>query len=405
MTEQHEVKNMDESTEPKTEEKQDKQTTQEESKPETKKKKIRVMNWEKYSIRHVALKLAYLGWRYCGFAIQREEPTVEAELFKALQHTKLVQDLSNSNYARCGRTDKGVNAFGQVVSLLMRSNLSSGVGVIKVGTESKPNVNEIDYISTLNKTLPPDIRVIAWAPAPTDFNARFSCISRTYKYIFFQETMDMQVLTKAAEQFIGFHDFRHFCRMDLHNVSNFERTVLSIEIEPIQDDKPLSDPFKLYQITICGKGFLWHQIRCMMAILFLIGKGLEKPEIIPDLFDIEKYPRKPTYEMASEVPLILYDCTFENLKFEVREDIRNTLVDHFTRSWRELTLKTGVVRTMLDSLDKTWQSKPEVKPKRYTQLKKRTREKSLEERTRVLKKNKTDFGKNDPRERNKDEFE
>lgn len=67
--------------------------------------------------RHVALRLAYLGWQYQGFAVQENtDNTVEARLFEALLKTKLIQDRQTSNYHRCGRTDKGVSAFSQVLS-------------------------------------------------------------------------------------------------------------------------------------------------------------------------------------------------------------------------------------------------------------------------------------------------
>lgn len=66
--------------------------------------------------RHVALRLAYLGWQYQGFAVQENtDNTVEARLFEALLKTKLIQDRQTSNYHRCGRTDKGVSAFSQVL--------------------------------------------------------------------------------------------------------------------------------------------------------------------------------------------------------------------------------------------------------------------------------------------------
>lgn len=68
--------------------------------------------------RHVALRLAYLGWTYNGFAVQENtDNTVEARLFEALLKTRLIQDRQSSNYHRCGRTDKGVSAFSQVSSL------------------------------------------------------------------------------------------------------------------------------------------------------------------------------------------------------------------------------------------------------------------------------------------------
>jgi tRNA pseudouridine38/39 synthase len=54
----------------------------------------------------------------------------------------------------------------------------------------------------------------------------------------------------------------------------------------------------------------------MIAILFLIGQGLEKPSIITSLFDIEKVSGKPNYEMADDRPLVLWDCVFPENELE-----------------------------------------------------------------------------------------
>lgn len=76
--------------------------------------------------RHVALRLAYLGWDYQGFAVQENtDNTVEARLFEALLKTRLIQDRQSSNYHRCGRTDKGVSAFTQVCLSTSASYLAS----------------------------------------------------------------------------------------------------------------------------------------------------------------------------------------------------------------------------------------------------------------------------------------
>ncbi len=48
----------------------------------------------------------------------------------------------------------------------------------------------------------------------------------------------------------------------------------------------------------------------MVAILFLVGQGLEDPSVIDELLDIHKNPCRPTYEMASDAPLVLWDCVF-----------------------------------------------------------------------------------------------
>ena len=51
----------------------------------------------------------------------------------------------------------------------------------------------------------------------------------------------------------------------------------------------------------------------MVAILFLIGQGLESPSLIDELLDIRKTPAKPRYEMADDAPLVLWDCIFPGI--------------------------------------------------------------------------------------------
>lgn len=69
-----------------------------------------------HSKRYVALKVMYFGKRFYGFSSEAQmEPSVESELFKALETTRLlVGDKKESQYSRCGRTDKGVSSVGQV---------------------------------------------------------------------------------------------------------------------------------------------------------------------------------------------------------------------------------------------------------------------------------------------------
>lgn len=75
----------------------------------------RAFDFSAHGKRHVALKIAYLGWGYQGFASQENtNNTIEEKLFEALTKTRLVESRQTSNYHRCGRTDKGVSAFGQV---------------------------------------------------------------------------------------------------------------------------------------------------------------------------------------------------------------------------------------------------------------------------------------------------
>jgi len=58
----------------------------------------------------------------------------------------------------------------------------------------------------------------------------------------------------------------------------------------------------------------------MVAILFLIGQGLETPSLIDSLLDVQKTPCKPQSEMADDAPLVLWDCLFPAEGSESRQD-------------------------------------------------------------------------------------
>lgn len=125
----------------------------------------------------------YLGWDYKGYVVQEDtSDTVECYLFDALIKTKLIKDRSSSNYHRCGRTDKGVSSFGQVISIDVR------------GSKKGENVEQdIDYCNILNRVLPNNIQCLAWSPVTQDFSARFNCLSRTYKYYFAKGNLNINV--------------------------------------------------------------------------------------------------------------------------------------------------------------------------------------------------------------------
>ncbi|XP_075440278.1 tRNA pseudouridine(38/39) synthase [Ascaphus truei] len=296
---------------------------------------------------HVALRLAYLGWSYQGFASQENtRNTVEEALFSALTKTRLVQNRQNSNYHRCGRTDRGVSALGQVVSLDLRSSLrpdDTGVG--------EPGIR---YVHILNRVLPPDIRVLSWAPVPPSFSARFSCRSRTYRYIFPRAQLDVARMDRAAQLLHGTHDFRNLCKMDVANgVLNFTRTVLSARVGPLPETPGATGPYQLYQLQITGLAFLYHQVRCIMGVLFLIGQRREEPEVMKDLLDVHRNPRKPQYNMAVELPLVLYDCHFDDVPWVTERDVTSVTVSHLQRLWTQEALKAQILYMALSGRDTT----------------------------------------------------
>ena len=255
------------------------------------------------------MRFAYLGWNYNGLAIQNEPtplPTIEGKILEALHISRLVPSMNPREYqfSRCGRTDKGVSAMNQVISLRVRSNLTP-----EEQLDPANDRREIKYVHILNQLLPDDIRVSAVCLRPPEgFDARFSCESRHYKYLFSNDGLDISRMQEGATLFLGEHDFRNFCKLDgSKQITNYKRSVISAKILHIRDD--------LYCLDLVGSAFLWHQVRCMMAHLFLIGQGLEEPSLINDMFDIVKTPQKPIYDMASDIPLLLYDCKFPEMEW------------------------------------------------------------------------------------------
>lgn len=180
-----------------------------------------------YCKRHILLKFYYLGWDYHGFTIQENnDNTIEHHLFTALLKSCCIESRESANYHRCGRTDKGVSAFYQVISLDIRSKL-------KPENQDKLS-DELPYCKILNRLLPANIRCIAWCPVPSNFSARFDCKYRRYKYFFPKANLDIDAMDKAVKYAIGNHDFRNLCKMDVANgVTNFKRTVIDAKVSII----------------------------------------------------------------------------------------------------------------------------------------------------------------------------
>jgi tRNA pseudouridine38/39 synthase len=146
--------------------------------PPTKRQKA-VFDFSKFQSRPVVLRLLYIGWKYHGFPSQdHDENTVEGHLFRALERTCLLPPnsvWSDINYTRCGRTDVGVSALCQVLTINLRSKAPLDAAL-------PSHAHEIDYPFILNKTLPDEIRITGWKPAEPNFHARFSATYREYKY-------------------------------------------------------------------------------------------------------------------------------------------------------------------------------------------------------------------------------
>ena len=394
--------------------------------------------FNRYGTRKIALKFSYEGWPYSGLALQDDTgplPTVEGVLLDALVRARLIRpeqrrDLEGLGFARCGRTDRGVSAAGQVVNLWVRSQLapeqgqeelawrppvapqiasmdatvsegatpasSQTPGLRQTKQKQKPKEkdgprSELPYMALLNRCLPPSIRVHGWSPVSEDFDARFSCTSRHYKYFFSTPCggahLDVRAMQDAADRLVGEHDFRNLCKVDpTKQIVNFQRGILEAHISPLGSDHhsgsgdtanadghsdSLATMQQLYVFDLKGTAFLYHQVRHIMAVLFLVGSGREDPSVVDRLLTTGYGPdtsatgseggvvaSKPVYEMADDLPLVLWDCTYpvdalpggwrqgdEQARakaYNAMEEhtaqlqLRATIAEHFGRAFSEL---------------------------------------------------------------------
>lgn len=99
--------------------------------------------------------------------------------------------------------------------------------------------------------------------------------------------------------------------------------------------------YQIYEFVIKGRGFLWHQIRCIMSILFLVGKCKESPDVIKKLLNIEECPTKPQYSMANFLPLNLYDVNYDKvpLKWNIDDSNLTKTIELLQSQWTEYSIK------------------------------------------------------------------
>jgi tRNA pseudouridine38-40 synthase len=99
----------------------------------------------------------------------QSQRTIEGDLFSALVNVGAVSkanaaDPKKSSFVRCARTDKGVHAAGNVVSLKMI-------------------VEDEDIVQKINEQLSPQIRVWGYEVTSKSFSCYQMCDSRVYEYL------------------------------------------------------------------------------------------------------------------------------------------------------------------------------------------------------------------------------
>jgi tRNA pseudouridine38-40 synthase len=207
-----------------------------------------------------ALLLEYDGGPFVGW--QRQDSGISVQEVVEAAAARLNHQAPVAATA-AGRTDSGVHAAGQVVSL----SLPPGLAARQVR----------DALNYHMKPYP--VAVVHAVPAPPGWNPRFSAVERSYRYLILNRRarpallvgrawhvaapLDTEAMHAAAQTLLGTHDFTSF-RASACQAKSPVRTLDRLEVSRDGD---------LITVRADARSFLHHQVRNLMGTLRLVGDG------------------------------------------------------------------------------------------------------------------------------------
>ncbi|WP_319415006.1 tRNA pseudouridine(38-40) synthase TruA [Marispirochaeta aestuarii] len=216
----------------------------------------------------IRLDLSYDGTMFCGWQLQKNDPSVQGSLESALQ--KLTG--GELRVIGSGRTDSGVHALNQTAHF-----------------DCEASIPPEKYAPALNSLLPRGVRIYRSSEVPDDFHARFSARRRTYRYLIktgqerspfcdgrmyhIRHSPDIVRLNDLAAPFVGTHDFTTFTAAG----DASESRVRKIEAASFFPRRGLI----MFQIS--GNAFLWRMVRSIVGTILDFELKKEEQESIRDI--------------------------------------------------------------------------------------------------------------------------
>jgi len=215
-----------------------------------------------------AIGVSYCGAGMEGWQSQPSGNTVQDHLARALS------EIGGEPIAviGAGRTDAGVHASAQVAHF-----------------ETSVERPESAWVRGANSLLPDGIAVQWVSAVGGDFHARYSALSRSYRYVlynhpvrpallagrtgWFHLPLDLERMRKAADCLIGEHDFSSFRSAECQAKTPV-RVMQSAGIRA-------SGAYFLFDFT--ANAFLHHMVRNIVGCLVYVGKGNQAPQWISEL--------------------------------------------------------------------------------------------------------------------------
>ncbi len=229
----------------------------------------------------IALGLEYDGSRFLGWQKQPGGATVQDALESGLAEIAGVPIATIA----AGRTDRGVHARLQVVHF---------------DTGARRPLSP--WVRGVNALLPPPIAVLWAHEVVEDFHARYSALSRSYRYElvnravrpalsasytgWFHLPLDVPAMREAAAALVGEHDFSAFRSSECQAKSPV-RTLHALNIERRGER---------IDFLIRANAFLHHMVRNLVGTLVYVGKGKHPPRWAKEVLESRERARAaPTF--------------------------------------------------------------------------------------------------------------
>ncbi|HPW90147.1 MAG TPA: tRNA pseudouridine(38-40) synthase TruA [Paludibacteraceae bacterium] len=245
------------------------------------------------------LYLSYNGTAYCGWQMQPNGNSVQAELTKALS-TILRMPIE---LIGAGRTDAGVHAKRMVAHFDVPNRVE----------------NHDKLVANLNSFLPHDIAIGKIELVNSQAHARFDALSRKYEYhvimhkspfhanlatpIHFQ--LDFEKMNEAAELLLEYEDFTSFSKLHTDVKTNHCKVIYA-HWEAVGDE---------WVFTIEANRFLRNMVRAIVGTLFEVGKGALSLDDFREV--IEAKDRCKAGHSVPACGLYLVDVTYPSFVFSV----------------------------------------------------------------------------------------
>jgi tRNA pseudouridine38-40 synthase len=221
-------------------------------------------------IKNFKLTIEYDGTHYHGWQRQKDEPTIQEEIEKAIE----LMTQQKVSLIGSGRTDAGVHALGQTASFRCATRLSTEI-----------------FLNGLNGLLPDDIVIRDCIRVDDDFHARFSVKQKTYQYRILnrplpsalcrryawhiKKELDINRLKTAGSHILGVHDFKSFQGQG-SQVASSVRRLISFDVQKASD---------LIFLDFTGDGFLRFMVRNIVGTLVDVGTGKISPEEFKEVLE------------------------------------------------------------------------------------------------------------------------